>query len=98
MASNTLKFGQLVCSQAGRDKGRYFVVVEVVSDSMVKIVDGDFHRIEKPKKKNIKHLIIKDSMVKSITKKLNNGQRITNEQVRLALKETLREECPTEEV
>lgn len=91
MGSSEFQPGQLVVSCAGRDQGRYFVVVEVVNDSLVKVIDGDIRRVEKPKLKNTKHLISEKRFVQSITDKLNQGLRITNEQVRLALRETITE-------
>lgn len=94
MDSSDFQPGQLVSSCAGRDQGRYFVVVEVVNSSLVKVADGDLRRIERPKVKNAKHLISYQRMVESIADKLKTGQRITNEQIRLALKETLSEESP----
>lgn len=98
MDSSDFQPGQLVSSCAGRDQGRYFVVIEVVSHTAVKVVDGDLRRIEKPKMKNAKHLVFHQKKVTSIVEKLKNGQRITNEQVRLALRETLSEENPNKEV
>ncbi|AZR74739.1 50S ribosomal protein L14 [Anoxybacter fermentans] len=98
MVNKSFQPGQLVSSCAGRDRGRYFVVIEVVNDSMVKVVDGDLRRVEKPKLKNTKHLIPHNKLVKSIAEKLKSGQRITNEQVRLALKETLEEQNLNKEV
>ncbi len=89
MDSSAFQPGQVVSSRAGRDQGRYFVLLEVVSDSLVKVVDGDLRRIEKPKLKNIKHLVPHNKTVLSIADKIKSGQRITNEQVRLALRDTL---------
>lgn len=98
MDASEFQPGQLVSSCAGRDQGRFFVVFEVVSDSLVKVVDGDLRRVEKPKPKNRRHLVQYNRMVNSIAEKLRSGQRITNEQVRLALKEALSEESPNKEV
>lgn len=50
--------GLLVVSQAGRDEGRYFVVHEVLDKGYVSIVDGSLRKLEKPKRKKIKHLRI----------------------------------------
>lgn len=98
MDSHDFQTGQLVSSCAGRDQGRFYVIVEVVNSSSVKVVDGDLRRVERPKLKNVKHLVPYKKEVTSIMEKLRNGQRITNEQVRLALKETLSEENPNKEV
>ena len=98
MDSSDFHPGQLVSSCAGRDQGRYFVVIDVVDESLVRVVDGDLRRVEKPKVKNMRHLIRYERTVTSIADKLRSGQRVTNEQVRLALKETLNEEALNKEV
>ena len=48
--------GAIVRSKAGRDKFRYFVVIEVIDESYCLIADGDLREIETPKKKKISHL------------------------------------------
>ena len=49
-----ISVGSIVLSKAGRDKGRYFVVTEVVDENYVRISDGDLAKRRKPnsKKKN----------------------------------------------
>lgn len=77
--------GQIVISRAGRDAGRRFVVVGVIDDFFVEISDGDLRRLEKPKKKKIKHLNITDEKAESLEEKLKSGARITNAEIRKAL-------------
>ena len=77
--------GQIVVSRAGRDAGRRFVVVGVVDDFFVEISDGDLRKLEKPKKKKIKHLNITAEKVDSLEEKLKSGARITNAEIRKAL-------------
>lgn len=50
-----IQVGSIVMSMAGRDKGNYYIVVSK-QKGFVDIVDGYAKTIEKPKKKNIKHL------------------------------------------
>jgi len=40
---------------AGRDKHQFFCIVELSRDS-VKLADGKTRRLEKPKRKNLKHI------------------------------------------
>ncbi|MEG1017650.1 MAG: KOW domain-containing RNA-binding protein [Oscillospiraceae bacterium] len=47
--------GTAAMSKAGRDKGRYFAVLEISQDFAL-IADGKLRRIEKPKRKKLKHL------------------------------------------
>lgn len=51
---NTVK-GMVVKSMAGRDSGGYFVATEV-SDDRILIADGGERPLERPKKKNPKHI------------------------------------------
>lgn len=48
--------GQLVRSRAGRDRGRYYLVLEVQDDAHALVVDGKKRPLENPKKKNCVHL------------------------------------------
>ena len=51
-----IKRGAMVKSKAGRDKGRMFLVIDIVDGNYALISDGNLRRIEKPKKKKILHL------------------------------------------
>lgn len=47
--------GLIVCATAGRDKGKFFVVLE--SDKgYALIADGKSRKLSSPKRKNVKHL------------------------------------------
>lgn len=47
--------GRIVCSKAGRDKGR-FMVVTASENNFVYLCDGKERPLSRPKKKNIKHI------------------------------------------
>lgn len=49
--TNNISIGQAVVSKAGRDRGRLFLVVEILDDVYVNVADGDLRPIERPKKK-----------------------------------------------
>lgn len=51
-----IMIGQVVISQAGRDKGHYYMVVKVLNENYVLLADGKIKTLDKPKKKNIKHI------------------------------------------
>ncbi|MBK6088230.1 MULTISPECIES: KOW domain-containing RNA-binding protein [Ruminococcus] len=74
--------GSVVIAKAGRDKGRAFAVIEVLSDREVLIADGKRRPIERPKRKNVIHLQGTNTTVDCIT---------TNRQLRNILKEFLQE-------
>lgn len=84
-----LQLGQLVYSTAGRDKGRAFFVVALSGDSFAYLADGDLRKIERPKKKNIKHVRMTKMSAPGIVKKLQNNEKISNAELRNAIDELL---------
>ena len=54
--------GRVVYSAAGRDRKRPFVIVGVADDGSVLIADGKLRAAAKPKKKNLRHLVIRDAL------------------------------------
>jgi len=69
--------GQIVCSKAGRDKGYFMVVVEE-KEGFVFVCDGKERPLERPKRKNIKHIAFTNTV-------LEKESSITNKQLRKAL-------------
>ena len=51
-----LEKGRVVLSREGRDRGRYFIVLDVLDETRVLVADGISHTLLHPKKKNIKHV------------------------------------------
>lgn len=51
-----LKKGQLVRSKSGRDKGRVFLILDILDDKNIFITDGSLRGVERPKKKKVIHL------------------------------------------
>jgi ribosomal protein L14E/L6E/L27E len=51
-----LTVGRVVRSKAGRDSGRMFLVVGVADDEHLLLADVDLRKVEKPKKKKLRHL------------------------------------------
>lgn len=77
--------GEIVMSKAGHDKGEYFVILKSNSE-YVYLVDGVFRTVEKPKKKNIKHVQIVHFHDDNLVKKYANTEKITNEEIKRAIK------------
>jgi len=73
--------GQLVEPKAGRDSGKFYLVVKVIDDNYVLAVDGTARRLENPKKKNIKHLILHKKIAGEIANKLKSDERISNVEI-----------------
>ena len=51
-----ISVGDIVVSVAGRDCGRCFLVIGSAGDGYVLLADGRRRRVEKPKKKNLRHV------------------------------------------
>ena len=74
--------GRLVKSRAGRDKGRFFVVMSVLDDNYVFIADGDLRKIEKQKKKKLKHLNFTNTILNEFLLKKDNNEPNLNAELR----------------
>ena len=85
ISSDDIAIGQVVKSRAGRDKGRVFLVLEIVDDQHVLIVDGDLRKLEKPKKKKLKHLMIYNTVIEDFEERLNSKLGINDAYVRKLL-------------
>ena len=79
----------LVCSIAGRDKEKYFMVLSVIDSQYVLLCDGKMRPVDKPKKKKIKHVKLLDYSLDRIKEKLAESKKINNADVRKALKSAL---------
>jgi len=86
-----LELGQLAKSIAGRDKGRFMVIIDIIDENYVYIVDGDLRKVENPKKKKIKHLQLLNKRADLIVEKLTKKRKVTNEDVKKALTELIDE-------
>ncbi len=78
--------GQIVYSKAGRDAGRVFIVLDVLNGSYALIADGELRKVEKPKKKKIKHLAITGYVAEELGHKLTNKVRVTNSEIKKTLR------------
>ncbi len=77
--------GQIVRSKAGHDKGNVFFIVGILDDGYVLIADGDLRKVEKPKKKKIRHLQPYNKVSAVIAGKIKNGIRIENAELQKEL-------------
>ncbi|HHV46304.1 MAG TPA: hypothetical protein GXX53_05355 [Tissierellia bacterium] len=84
-STKDITVGQVVKSRAGRDKGNIFLVLEIIDDKHVLIVDGDTRRLDKPKKKKIKHLIVYNTVLSEFKEKIDGDVKINNAYVRKLL-------------
>jgi hypothetical protein len=57
------------------------------NDSLVRVVDGVTRKVDKPKRKNIRHLVYFNSMSKELAEKFQNGMRVSNADIRKAIQD-----------
>ena len=62
--------GRIVCSKAGRDKDYFMVVVKSEGD-YVYVCDGKERPLDRPKRKNIKHLQFTNTVLETVSFKTN---------------------------
>ena len=74
---DSLQKGLIVKSRAGKDKDSFLVVVDL-DESGVYVCDGKYRPLDRPKKKNIKHL----ALTKII---LSKDEYSTNKKIKKAL-------------
>ena len=48
--------GRFAVSTGGRDKGRGFLIVDTPEENFVLLSDGSLRKLEKPKRKKLKHI------------------------------------------
>jgi len=87
MNGNKLKpqLGMIVRSKAGRDAGRFFIVIGFTPEGYAMICDGSTHTVEKPKKKKVRHLEVQPVYVSSILEKIEASKPLFNHEVRKGL-------------
>ncbi|MBQ8929938.1 MAG: KOW domain-containing RNA-binding protein [Oscillospiraceae bacterium] len=73
--------GNIVVSPNGRDKGKVFYIVSIEEDYAF-IADGRGRRLEKPKKKKLRHLQFRADGSDRVAEKLRNGEKLTNIEIR----------------
>lgn len=83
--TDKLIIGQVVKSRAGRDSGRAFLVYEIIDEQFVLVVDGDLRKLNNPKKKNVKHLIIYNKVFPDFKKDQGDTSKFNDAYVRRIL-------------
>ncbi|WP_243109391.1 KOW domain-containing RNA-binding protein [Anaerophilus nitritogenes] len=73
-----VSIGQIVKSKAGRDQDRLFIVIDIIDDQYVLVSDGDLRKIDKAKKKKMKHLAKYNIISEEVKSRIEKGEKITN--------------------
>lgn len=79
------RVGQIVKILRGRDTGKVAVIVGLVDARFVLIADGDKRKFDQPKKKNLLHLQLQDTLSREVVESLKETGRVTNGKLRFAL-------------
>lgn len=83
-----IELGNVVKSIAGRDKGKFFVVVQIDDDEKyVYLVDGSIRKVENPKRKKIKHIELTNYSDETLTDRITKKRKLTNQEVKRFLRE-----------
>ena len=84
-STRDMTIGQVVKSRAGRDNGRIFIVLDIIDDQHVYIVDGDIRKLDNPKQKKVKHLVVYNTVLPEFKLKIDSKIKINNAYVRKLL-------------
>ncbi|WP_075721570.1 hypothetical protein [Roseburia sp. 499] len=75
----------LAISRSGHDKGSIYVIVKEEADAYY-LADGKGKTLEKPKKKNKKHIQIIKKLPKEVTEVFTQKENFRNEEIKRAIK------------
>ena len=88
MSNYPVEIGRVVISRSGRDQGRMFLIVGILEEPYVLLADGALRRLNKPKKKKLRHLALQPDVLEGIGEKLKQGSKVFDAELRSALKNT----------
>lgn len=81
---NRFRAGQMALSDAGHDRGKLYVILEVQGETVL-LADGLYKTVEKPKKKNIRHVRRMNYIDPAIDARLNSECPLNNEDILKAI-------------
>jgi ribosomal protein L14E/L6E/L27E len=74
----------IVRSDAGRDKGKLFVVLDVEGEFLL-LADGKTRKVEHPKRKKRRHVLFVSAEKTRLSEKITNNVKFTNSELRRTL-------------
>ena len=80
-----LKIGEVVISKSGRDCGKMFIVIKIIDEQYVMLCDGKLRKIERPKKKKMKHINTTGVVADTLAEKIANQTKIYNAEIQRVL-------------
>ena len=82
--ASLFRIGQVVFSNAGHDRGKMYVIIDMENDGVV-LADGKTKSIEHPKKKHLRHVDRTNYISPDIDSKLKAGFSLSNEDIYKAI-------------
>ena len=86
----------IVRSDAGRDKGKLFIVLAVEGEYLL-LADGKSRKVEAPKRKKRKHVLFVAEEDTRLSNKIKSEEKITNSELRRTLAAYREEVHPDQE-
>jgi len=87
-----MSIADIVISTNGRDVGKRFIVIGIDEEYSL-IADGKGRRYESPKRKKSKHLKLENQADGLLAEKLQNGEKVTNNEIRRFLAGYAADQC-----
>jgi large subunit ribosomal protein L14e len=84
-SGNHPQLGQIVRIVRGKDSGKFAVIISVEDQRFVWIADGDKRKFDHPKKKNLNHLELLQTISSEVVESLQDSGRVTNGKLRFVL-------------
>lgn len=91
-----MNIGQLVLSKAGRDKGNYFLVMEM-SGEYLYLADGKHRRMDQLKKKKKKHVQPTHWMSQMVAEGIQSYEKFSNVEIQKEIQRLLEKSSGKEE-
>ncbi len=77
--------GMLAISKAGHDQGTLYIIIRT-EEEYVWLADGDLRTVERPKKKNKKHIQVIHRIPEPVKSVLEDKKALRNEYIKRAIK------------
>jgi ribosomal protein L14E/L6E/L27E len=91
-----IAISNIVRSDAGRDKGKLFIVLAVEGEYLL-LADGKSRKVETPKRKKRRHALFVAAEQTRISEKIISKEKITNSELRRTLAAYREEVQPDQE-
>jgi large subunit ribosomal protein L14e len=79
------QLGQIVKVLRGKDFDNYAVIIGIVDSRFVLLADGNKRKFDGPKKKNINHLQLQETISHEVVSSIQETGRVTNGKLRFAV-------------